>query len=158
MVNLECHLWLIREFLPNMLAKNKGQIVSIASQAGMTGAPSLVDYAASKFGAVGLMDALRKEMKKNSKNIVCTTVCPFFINTGMFEGVKSNMFFPMLDQDFVIQRIETGILQNEEEVHIWWSLAALINFGKLVLPAPAFDVVSRWIGSWNFMDKFTGRK
>lgn len=36
-INTECHFWLIREFLGPMMEKNKGQIVSIASAAGLLG-------------------------------------------------------------------------------------------------------------------------
>jgi all-trans-retinol dehydrogenase (NAD+) len=64
-VNCECHLWLIREFLPAMINKNAGHIVSIASIAGHMGYPNLTDYAASKFGAIGLMESLRLEIKRD---------------------------------------------------------------------------------------------
>lgn len=41
-----------------MLENNHGHIVTIASAAGLTGLPKLVDYCSSKFAAVGLHDAL----------------------------------------------------------------------------------------------------
>ena len=96
-VNLECHYWIVREFLPHMLETNKGQIVSVASMAGVCGGPFMTDYAASKFGAIGMMESLRIEMKRKYKNIVCTTICPYFINTGMFKGAKGSILFPFLD-------------------------------------------------------------
>jgi all-trans-retinol dehydrogenase (NAD+) len=50
----------------------------------------LSDYCASKFGAVGFDDALRNELYRLGKTGVKTTVvCPFYINTGMFDGVAS---------------------------------------------------------------------
>ena len=109
-VNLECHFWIIREFLPHMLETNKGQIVSVASMAGVVGNPFMVDYCASKFGAIGMMESLRLEHKRAKKNILCTTICPFFTNTGMFEGAKGSILFPILDQDYVIRRMTDGIL------------------------------------------------
>ena len=50
----------------------------------------MVDYCASKGGAVGLMEALRLEMKKIKANIKCVTICPYFINTGMFDGIVTS--------------------------------------------------------------------
>ena len=97
LVNLECHYWLIREFLPAMLSKNKGHIVSIASLGGIQGNPEMTDYSASKFACIGLMESLRLEMKRSNKNITCTTICPFFINTGMFDGVKPGVVYSLLD-------------------------------------------------------------
>lgn len=44
----------------------------------------MTDYCASKFGAFGMMDALRSELKKDNKNIRTTVICPYFIDTGMF--------------------------------------------------------------------------
>lgn len=41
-----------------MMNNNYGHVVTIASGAGLTGAPGLVDYCSSKFAAVGLHDAL----------------------------------------------------------------------------------------------------
>lgn len=61
-VNLECHFWLIKEFLPAMIKRDKGHVVSIASMAGCGGYPTMCDYSASKFGAVGLNESLRLEM------------------------------------------------------------------------------------------------
>merc|ERR550539_360813 len=61
-VNTTAHFWTLKAFLPSMIEKNSGHIVSIASIVGFVGCPSLVDYVASKFGAVGLMEALFLEL------------------------------------------------------------------------------------------------
>jgi all-trans-retinol dehydrogenase (NAD+) len=49
---------ILKAFLPSMLETNHGHIVTIASGAGLTGIPYLVDYCSSKFAAVGLHEAL----------------------------------------------------------------------------------------------------
>lgn len=53
----------VKAFLPTMMEKNSGHIVSIASLAGHVGVPKLVDYCASKFAAVGFDEALRMELE-----------------------------------------------------------------------------------------------
>ena len=70
--------------------------MSIASMAGVVGTPDMTDYCASKFGAIGLMESLRAEFKRNGNNITCTCVSPYFINTGMFDGVKCSKVDPLL--------------------------------------------------------------
>ena len=82
--------------------------MSIASIAGVAGLPGGTDYCASKFAAYGFNEALRNEMKFLKKKIKVTTICPFFINTGMFEGVQMALV-PMLDQHYVAKRIITAI-------------------------------------------------
>ena len=62
-VNTISHLYTIKEFLPDMKAEKRGHIVTVASMAGIAGVPGLTDYCASKWGAVGLDEALRLELK-----------------------------------------------------------------------------------------------
>jgi len=45
-----------------MLNNNRGHIVTIASAAGHFGVSGLVDYSASKYGAVGFDESLRLEL------------------------------------------------------------------------------------------------
>ena len=96
-VNTLSHLYTIREFLPDMISKNKGHIKTISSLAGICGVPGLSDYCASKFGAFAIDESLRFEIKKHGYNINTTCICPYYINTGMFEGVKSKWWNPILD-------------------------------------------------------------
>lgn len=73
-----------------MISKNHGHVITIASGAGLFGVAGLIDYCASKFGAVGINESLSMELDSLGCTGVNTTcVCPFFINTGMFDGVKS---------------------------------------------------------------------
>lgn len=80
----------LKAFLPAMMAKNRGHVITIASGAGLFGVAGLVDYCASKFGAVGIHKALTSELHSTKMDGIHTTcVCPYFINTGMFDGVKT---------------------------------------------------------------------
>lgn len=78
----------------------KGHIVTVASMAGIVGVAGLADYCASKFGAVGFDESLRMELNGLKSNVKTTCICPFFIDTGMFEGVKSkyHFFLPILNE------------------------------------------------------------
>ena len=96
-VNTLAHLYTIREFMPAMIRANRGHIVSICSVAGLFGTAGLTDYSASKFGAFAIDEALRLEIRKMNYNINTTCICPYFINTGMFEGVKGRWPLRILD-------------------------------------------------------------
>ncbi|XP_037081740.1 protein dhs-3-like, partial [Pollicipes pollicipes] len=107
-----------KAFLPDMIASKKGHVVNIASLAGMQGMSRLTDYCASKFAAVGFHESLTVELKVGGHDDVHTTViCPFFINTGMFDGAKSTVI-PFLEPEYVADQIETAILLNKEHVII----------------------------------------
>jgi len=60
---LTAHLFTTKEVLPDMLKTNVGHIVTIASMAGIVGSPGLVDYCASKAGAIGFDESLRMVKK-----------------------------------------------------------------------------------------------
>ncbi len=80
----------IKAFVPAMKDKNHGHIITIASGAGLFGSASLMDYCGSKFGAVGIHESLAAELYLLKLDKVKTTlVCPYFINTGMFDGVRT---------------------------------------------------------------------
>jgi len=49
----------VKTVLPEMIRRNSGHIVTVASAAGHMGVSGLVDYCASKFAAVGFDESLR---------------------------------------------------------------------------------------------------
>ena len=82
-VNSISHFWTVKAFLPQMIERDHGKIVTIASAAGLVGVAGLCDYCASKYAAIGFNEALRLELRKQKKWGVSTTlVCPYYINTG----------------------------------------------------------------------------
>lgn len=67
-----------------MQAAGGGRIVNIASMAGKQGrVPYLADYVASKFGVVGLTQAMAFEL--GSEGIRVNAVCPGYVSTPMQE-------------------------------------------------------------------------
>lgn len=92
-VNAVSHVYTVKEFLPTMLKNNQGHIVSIASAAGVVGVAKSSDYSASKFAAFGFDESLRTELKKFGSKVKTTCICPYYINTGMFEGAKSKVSY-----------------------------------------------------------------
>jgi len=89
-----------------MMERKKGHIVTIASAAATVGTPKLADYSASKSAVFGFAEALRTELSLNNYSGIKTTiVCPYYINTGMFDGVNSpNPLLPILSPDWVVEK------------------------------------------------------
>lgn len=82
---------------------------------------------------------------------------PYFINTGMFEGVSTNIFFPLLDQDYVINRIVYGIRQNENDIFIPWFQSVIVYLSYLLFPAKARGFLFKYLCGHDIMDQFVGR-
>ena len=156
-VNTISHIHTIREFLPGMKAGKRGHIVTIASMAGLGGIPAMTDYCASKFGAVAIDECVRTELKKSGDwaYIKTTCICPYFINTGMFDGVAN--VFPMyiLSPDEVADRVLAAVRQEENLVVIPYrgNLLFLSN----LFPIAIKDMVGKLMGTSSTMDTFKGR-
>jgi len=158
-VNTICHFWTLKSVLPAMLSANKGHVVTISSNAGLCGVPGLVDYCASKFGALGLNESLRLELKKRNKSGVKTTViCPFFIKTGMFEGAQSKLplLCPILEPDYAADQIMRAILVDQELL-IMPRFSYLARLVQALLPVQSQDDVMEILGFSDGMDEFKGR-
>lgn len=154
-VNTLAVMWITKAFLPDML-KTSGHLVTIASAAGFTGMPLLVDYCASKFAAVGFMESLRHEhLHLGIDNIKFTTIMPFYINTGMFDGVKSSFPFPILSVEYAVNSIVNGVLTNTVEVYVPPTLR--VRYFMHLLPLSLSDYVNQKLGLSRAMDHFKGR-
>mmetsp|Transcript_1172 Transcript_1172/g.1763 ORF Transcript_1172/g.1763 Transcript_1172/m.1763 type:complete len:200 (-) Transcript_1172:89-688(-) len=156
-VNTTSHMHTIREFLPDMIANKKGHIVSIASMAGMAGIPGLPDYCASKWGAIAIDESLRGELKKSGHYdyIKTTCICPYYINTGMFEGAKRSFPLYILSPEEVVTRIVNAIRQEEAYVVVPWR--GNVIFLTKILPTSWVDRISSVLGISSSMDDFKGR-
>ncbi|XP_055636900.1 short-chain dehydrogenase/reductase family 16C member 6 isoform X1 [Toxorhynchites rutilus septentrionalis] len=114
-VNILAHFWTTKAFLPSMLERDHGHIVTIASLAGHVGISKLVDYCSSKFAAVGFDEALRIELEyMGAHGIFTTVICPYFIqSTGMFDDVNSR-WVPTLNSNEVADQIIDAVRKNEK--------------------------------------------
>lgn len=156
-VNTIAPMLITSEFLPGMMSRNTGHICNIASSAGMVANPKMAVYAASKWALTGWSDSLRLEMQQLKKNINVTTIMPYYINTGMFNGVQSRL--PILNPEVVAKKIITAIKKNKKIVTLPGYLYRLTRISQGLLGIGAFDWVADHIfGIYKTMEHFTGRK
>jgi all-trans-retinol dehydrogenase (NAD+) len=156
-VNTMALFWVTRAFLPGMLERNRGHVLTVASASGWVGVAKLADYAASKWAAVGFDESLRMELRKRGSAVHTTCLCPFYVNTGMFDGVATRFpaLLPILDEEKVAQRAVKAVLRNEARVMLP-PLVALVPVARL-LPTPLFDLAMNFLGVNGTMDDFRGR-
>uniref|UniRef100_A0A670K733 Estradiol 17-beta-dehydrogenase 11 n=1 Tax=Podarcis muralis TaxID=64176 RepID=A0A670K733_PODMU len=117
-VNVLAHYWTTKAFLPAMMKKNHGHIVTVASAGGHLTVPFLVSYCSSKFAAVGFHKSLTQELSALGKDGIKTTcLCPVFINTGFVKNPRSRLS-PILEPDIVAKKLINGILCNQNMIFI----------------------------------------
>ncbi|XP_038665327.1 epidermal retinol dehydrogenase 2 isoform X2 [Scyliorhinus canicula] len=158
-VNTLAHFWTYKAFLPAMIASNHGHLVSIASSGGLFPVNGLADYCSSKFAAIGFAESVALELLISGKNGIKTTiVCPYFINTGMFDGCKTKWphLIPILDPNYATKKIVNAILQ-EQVLLVMPRCLYFFHAIQNLLPMKLGILLGRYFGVFNVMDNFKGR-
>lgn len=156
-INTVAPMFVALAMLPDMLKRNHGHICNITSAGGMLSNPKMSVYAASKWGATGWSDSVRIELEEMRSNVHVTTVAPYYINTGMFNGVKSSII-PILKPEYVSKRVIRAIERNTRFRGIPFGFH-FIRFWQTILPTTIFDFIfGKVVGLYHAMDDFTGRK
>lgn len=156
-INTIAPMFVARAILPGMLKRNCGHICTIASAGGMLSNPKMSVYAASKWGVIGWSDSVRIELQEMKSNVRVTTIAPYYINTGMFDGVRSRII-PILKPEYVAKKVVKAIERNKIFKGIPFGFH-FIRFWQTILPVRIFDFFfGKVFGIYHAMDKFTGRK
>jgi short-subunit dehydrogenase len=114
-VNLWSIIHSIKAFLPNMLKRASGHIVNISSGAGIFGSVEPLPYITSKFGIVGLSEALYARLKKRGINV--SVILPSYIKTDIFKLEPDKMgYSPRLLKDYKKEKIDEIYKEIFEEV------------------------------------------
>lgn len=87
-VNVMGLFYCMQAVLPHFLSKKSGNIVNIASVAGLIGFASHIGYAASKHAVVGMTRSAALEYAKHGIRV--NAICPAFTLTPMLESAMVN--------------------------------------------------------------------
>lgn len=159
-VNALAPMFITREFLPGMIASGEDcRLVNIASAAGLAANPRMASYCSSKWAAVGFSDSVRLEVEQaGHDNVKVTTVCPYYIKTGMFEGAKAAPLLPLLEPEYVVDEVWKHMKKGSAFV-VLPRTVLLGEAMKGIVPIPVRDFLgSRVLGVYKTMEHFTGRK
>ncbi len=77
-------IWSVRAALPAMLESGGGDVVIVASVAGLRGGADEAVYAGTKFAQVGLAGAMDRELRE--KGVRVTAICPAGVETEFALG------------------------------------------------------------------------
>ena len=145
-----------RAVLPGMVERDRGLIVTIASAAGLVGVARQTDYSGSKFAAVGFTESLGAELRAEGSAVRTLTVCPYYVNTGMFRGVTTRFprLLPIQQPKAVAVQILRAIERGRTRL-VTPPFAATI-YALRLLPTPLADRILDLFGLNHGMDRFVG--
>ena len=95
--------------LPTMLEQQAGVVLTTSSIVGLYGNMGQTNYAATKWGVIGMTKSWAKEMAKNGLRFNC--VAPGFTGTEMVRKIPEQVL-----QEKIIIKIPAGRLAEPEEI------------------------------------------
>jgi len=118
-------------FIKAMLDAGGGQLVGIASVAGIRGLPGAGAYSASKAAAIAYLESLRVEMSHH--NIAVTTIAPGYIRTPMTDINSYSMPF-LMDANIAAAKFVNAIEYKRRFVVIPWQMGWVARLMRFIPP------------------------
>jgi len=158
-VNTISHFCLVQQFLPAMIKRNHGHIVTVSSIGAYLAAPQMVDYNASKAATQGFHEGIALELKHryNAPKVRTTLVSQGYVKTPLFLGFKNDSKFllPSLEPETVAEAIAEKIFQAEGGQVV---LPAGMNIMTVIRGWPIWMHKSLLDTTHDMMAKFNGRQ
>jgi NAD(P)-dependent dehydrogenase (short-subunit alcohol dehydrogenase family) len=126
--------------LSRFLSRGRGHLINIASSAGKAGVPGGATYCATKYGVVGLSEAIRGELRGTDVEI--SVVMPVGVNTELYSGLPQVRGIKTPEPEDVADAIVEALQTNRFEVYVPKSMNLLFRMRSL-LPRRVTDAVAR---------------
>ncbi|KAL2869430.1 uncharacterized protein BJX67DRAFT_331277 [Aspergillus lucknowensis] len=153
-VNIVSHFLMVREFMPSMIQKNHGHIITIASMASFIGLGDMVEYSCTKAGALAFHEGLRQELRLwyKAPKVRTSIVHPIWVRTPMIKVLTdagSQFKQPVLTPEMVSAAVVKQVLtQSSGQVILPWHYTPL----SMLRAFPNwFQEFARGVGSRDFI-------
>ncbi len=109
--------------LPHLISQNSGDVVNVASTAGINGNPTTSAYSASKFALIGMSESLMKEVRKNNIR-VCTLIpstiaSDMSIDLGLTDGNPDSVLQPEDFAELVVANLKLPRRAMLKSASLW---------------------------------------
>lgn len=122
-VNLMGTYYATRAVLPDMIARETGDIINIASTAGQRGAATTSAYSASKFAILGLTESLMQEVRKQNIRVSAltpsTVATELAISNNLTDGNPEKVMQPEDLAEFMIAQLKLNRRIFIKEAGMW---------------------------------------
>ncbi|KAL4895524.1 short-chain dehydrogenase/reductase 2 [Aspergillus ambiguus] len=129
-VNTMAHYWTVKEFIPAMVERNHGHVVTVASMASFMTVGKMASYCCTKASALAFHEGLTQELKywSNVNGVKTSVIHPLYVETPMIKALtKGSTHFnrPVLPVKLVAHEIVQQILSGKSgqiilPKKLWW--------------------------------------
>jgi 2-keto-3-deoxy-L-fuconate dehydrogenase len=114
-LNVRSMFWVVKAFLPGMVARNKGSIINISSGASsIKAAPNRFVYGTSKAAVIGLTKAIAVDFIR--QGIRCNAICPGTVDTPSLSERIAAFADPEQAHKEFVARQPMGRLGTADEI------------------------------------------
>lgn len=122
-VNLMGVYYVTRAVLPDMLARQSGDIINISSTSGLRASAGSSAYSASKFALMGLTEALMQEVRKSNIRVSAltpsTVATELAISNNLTDGNPDKVMQPEDLAEFIIAQLKLNRRIFIKEAGMW---------------------------------------
>lgn len=104
---------LTKLYLKDMVKKNQGRILNVASIAGFMPGPLMATYYATKNYIVRLSEAIREELKKQKSDVKISILCPGPVKTNFNNVANVRFELHSLTSEYVAKYAVNKMLKNK---------------------------------------------
>lgn len=123
----------IRAVLPHMLARKSGRIIATASMAGRTGLPTVAHYCAAKWGVIGLIKSVAREVAAEGITVNC--ICPTNLDSDMIHNPAFYALFAPGIENPTREQVTPGFT-SLNAIPVPWIEAIDISNAMMFLASP----------------------
>lgn len=153
-INLHAVIHGTKEAVRRMRPRDMGHIVNIASTAGKSGIPGAATYCASKYGVVGLSEAVRAELR--GTRVEMSVVMPGLVRTELASGLADTRGLKPSTPEQVAAEVIGALKFPRFDVYVPRSIAPLVAITAM-LPRRGREAFGRLLKADQVLRNFDAR-
>lgn len=144
---------LMKLFLKDMVKKNSGYILNVASMAAFVPGPLMSSYYASKAYVYRLSQGVKTELKKNKSKVKISVLCPGPVRTNFNKVAGVDFAAPSLSSEYVAKYAVKKLLKNKFTI-VPGTFMKITRFFEKIMPHNLVSNISYFVNyrkdKWTF--------
>ena len=146
-INIKAVHMLTKLYLKDMIKKNSGYILNVASSAGFGSGPLMATYYATKAYVLHLTEAISYELKKKNSKVIISALCPGPVDTNFNNVANVTFKGKSVTSDYVTTYAIKKLFQGKNIIIPTFNMKLFIFLRRLVPRSLILEI------TYNFQNK-----
>ena len=135
---------LMKLYLKDMIKKDRGHILNVASMAAFGPGPLMSSYYASKAYVYRLSQGVKTELRKNNSKVKISVLCPGPVRTNFNKVAGVDFAAPSLSSEYVAKYAVKKLLKNKFTI-VPGTFMKITRFFEKIMPHNLVSNVSYFV-------------